>query len=235
MIKTAEERTGSIYILRNTENDKVYIGQTIRPVSQRFQDHLKPCEHKRHGKYKLYRAMEKIGYDKFYCETLESGIPISKLDEREIYYIELYDSYKNGYNSTTGGDGRVICKIQDVEKIKEMFDNGALQTDIADEFGVHVETIRRLLHSEGVYKRGIRSIPKDELEQCVNDGLLDGEIAEKYGVCRETVHRAKKKYGLRDKDLPGLDYRRKSQQIARWHEQRRKAGNFNLEGQLRLF
>jgi len=36
-------RTGSIYIIKNTINDKVYIGQTTMTVHERFMSHKKPC------------------------------------------------------------------------------------------------------------------------------------------------------------------------------------------------
>lgn len=55
---------------------------------------------------KLYNAMRK------YKTTLESFSIIEdniqskeEANLRERYYIELYDSFKNGYNSTPGGDG----------------------------------------------------------------------------------------------------------------------------------
>ena len=50
---------GSIYIIKNKINDKVYIGQTTQAVDERFKQHCKPSEHKRH-KYTLYRAMTKF-------------------------------------------------------------------------------------------------------------------------------------------------------------------------------
>lgn len=44
--------------------------------------------------------MNKYGKENFYVELLEDDIPIDLLNEKEIEYIELYDSYYNGYNST---------------------------------------------------------------------------------------------------------------------------------------
>ena len=48
--------------------------------------------------------MNKYGSDKFYYEVLEDNVPYELLDEREVYYIEKFDSFHNGYNSTPGGD-----------------------------------------------------------------------------------------------------------------------------------
>lgn len=55
------QQTGSIYIIRNKINDKVYIGQTTMTVHERFMYHLKPSVHKKRGTYKIYNAMAKYG------------------------------------------------------------------------------------------------------------------------------------------------------------------------------
>ena len=214
------ERTGSIYVVRNTVNDKVYVGQTVRTVKERWNDHLKPTEHKRHGKYKLYRAMNKYGADKFYVSTLEENIPLSKLNEKEIEYIKLFDSYRNGYNSTTGGDGRILCTEEDVEKIISLFHNGTYEKEIAEMYGVHVETIRRLLHGCGVYKTGLRTIQKSDLEEDIFNGMSVKELADKYQVSTTTIARAKRKYGLRHEDVFEDRYHNHDEKIREWHKKR---------------
>lgn len=92
---------GFIYIIRNTINSKVYIGQTKTSVKQRWQEHLR---HARYGTQVINRAMRKYGIDKFYIETLEI-CTIEVLDYREAYYIDLYDSTNKtkGYNVSIGG------------------------------------------------------------------------------------------------------------------------------------
>ena len=92
---------GFIYIIRNTVNSKVYIGQTRTSVTQRWKEHLR---HAKYGDQIINRAMRKYGVDKFYIETLEI-CDISILDYRETYYIELYDSTdkSKGYNVSIGG------------------------------------------------------------------------------------------------------------------------------------
>ena len=50
---------------------------------------------------KLYKAIEKDGLQNFSFEVLEE-CPKEQLNEKEKYYIELYDTYNFGYNSTKG-------------------------------------------------------------------------------------------------------------------------------------
>lgn len=94
-------RTGIIYKISNTVNDKVYIGQTIQQLKKRWNQH---CRCSKFSDAHLYRAIRLYGIDKFSIEHIEENIPQDKLNEKEIYYIQYYDSYVNGYNSTKGGD-----------------------------------------------------------------------------------------------------------------------------------
>ena len=92
---------GFIYIIRNTINNKVYIGQTKVSVETRWQEHLR---HAKYGDQVINRAMRKYGVNKFYIETLEI-CDINIIDYREMYYIDLYDSTNKskGYNVSIGG------------------------------------------------------------------------------------------------------------------------------------
>lgn len=93
---------GFIYIIKNTINNKVYIGQTRTSVNQRWLEHLR---HAKYGDQVINRAMRKYGIDKFYIETLEI-CDVKILDEREMYYIDLYNSTdkSKGYNVSIGGN-----------------------------------------------------------------------------------------------------------------------------------
>ena len=94
---------GYIYKITNKINNKCYIGKTELTPEIRWKRHLNTWKK---GKDRpLYRAFNKYGIDNFILEILEEN-DNNLLSEREIYYIELYDSFKNGYNSTKGGDGK---------------------------------------------------------------------------------------------------------------------------------
>lgn len=191
-------KTGSIYIIRNTVNDKVYIGQTTMSVHDRFVAHCKPSTHKQRGSYKIYNAMLKYGVEKFCVETLESDIPIDKLDEKEIKYIEKFNSYLNGYNSTKGGDGRIICKIDDEEKVVEMAKSGMTAKEIAEKYGVHKETIYRLLR-----KKNFRyHVDPNKVIEMSESGMMTKDIAKELGIDKYTVSRILDKKGARKHKKP---------------------------------
>lgn len=102
---------GYIYCITCDKTNKVYIGQVTHEYHRRFNRHLRIAftTKKRIRNCKFYRAIRKYGKESFSVKCLEQkpfdNITecVNWLDEREKYWISYYDSYLNGYNSTTGG------------------------------------------------------------------------------------------------------------------------------------
>lgn len=92
-----------IYIIRNIINNKCYIGQTNN-LKGRWIKHRNFLRKNKHHNKHLQAAWNKYGEKNFLFETLEK-CPINELDEKEIYYIDKYKTYINGYNLDKGGKG----------------------------------------------------------------------------------------------------------------------------------
>lgn len=91
-----------IYKITNAVNGKVYIGQTIQPLKNRWNHHLFNA---RHGsEYAIHSAIRKYGEDNFDIEIIDTATSRDELDLKEIYWIKTYNSVSpNGYNLCTGG------------------------------------------------------------------------------------------------------------------------------------
>lgn len=96
-------------------NGKYYIGQTVQSFSERIRCHKKDSF--RRKDIKFYRALRKYGFDNFKWEIIEDNIPQEFLNIKECEYIQIFDSYKNGYNSTLGGDFQPMNNPLIVEKV----------------------------------------------------------------------------------------------------------------------
>lgn len=94
-----------IYKVTNKINNKVYIGQSIN-IENRFQQHKNNCLNENLKDYntKFYRALRKYGVENFTFEIIEELKDKEKLNEREKYWVSFYNSFKEGYNSNTGGE-----------------------------------------------------------------------------------------------------------------------------------
>lgn len=89
-----------IYTFKNLINNKIYVGQTKHPERRR-QEHLKSAKEGLEGR--LYWAIRKHGEENFLFEVIEN-CEDDITNQREEFWIAHFDSFENGYNSTTGGD-----------------------------------------------------------------------------------------------------------------------------------
>lgn len=92
-----------IYKITNLINNKCYIGKTEFSVEKRFKEHCLDAFRDRNKDRPLYRAMRKYGINNFVVDIIEET---ENPEEREIYWIEQFKTYRNGYNATMGGDGK---------------------------------------------------------------------------------------------------------------------------------
>lgn len=149
---------GIIYIITNSINDKVYIGQTIQTLKSRWQAHCRKGSLEEQN-MQIKRAIRKYGKENFSIKELER-CSIAELDEKEIYYISLYDSYKKGYNSTKGGKSGTKELKLDTEQQNdciELYKLGFSLRDIAKEFNVDKATVKHIIEINNIEIRTTRT------------------------------------------------------------------------------
>ena len=95
------EKVSGIYKITSLDSGKEYIGQSVG-IQERFKQHIKSALSCAPSTNKLYQEMKKYGPENFMFEVLEI-VPRDKLNEREIYWIEFYDTKNTGLNKTAGG------------------------------------------------------------------------------------------------------------------------------------
>ena len=97
-----KDKISGIYKITNLKDNKIYIGQST-DIKTRWSNHIKAAlkiDSIAHSR--VHDAMGEEGIWNFTFELLEQ-CPKEKLNEREKYYIEFYQSNIYGYNKTTGG------------------------------------------------------------------------------------------------------------------------------------
>jgi group I intron endonuclease len=110
---------GIIYSYTNLINNKRYIGLTFNE-KQRYKDHQKQVRKGTIGKF--YNAVRKYGMNNFKYEVLFSSetVTLEELNQKEIQFIAAFDSFKNGYNATIGGDAPMKNRKHSPESIERM-------------------------------------------------------------------------------------------------------------------
>lgn len=193
----------NIYIIKNKINDKVYIGQTINKIETRFINHKMAS---RIEDTKFYRAIRKYGEDNFYIELLEE-VDINSLNEREKYWINFYDSYYNGYNSTLGGDG--IQKI-DYEKIYDLWNKNNSVGNIAKIMEIGRDVISKTLKNiynvsgEEIISRGNENkytLTNNKIIDLWNKGYTVNQIVNQYGGDLSITKRRLFELGITEEEI----------------------------------
>ena len=123
---------GIIYLIKNKVNGKCYIGQTQEKngfdsrysysgegIERVYNHHRYLKEHNKSYNKHLLGSIEKYGFEAFEInKCLDYAFSLEELNVKEKVYIQLYDSFENGYNETLGGEGKEGCCHSEETKTK---------------------------------------------------------------------------------------------------------------------
>jgi hypothetical protein len=165
----------TIYKITNIQNGKIYIGQTSKTIKERLRMHIQSALTFGLNTH-FSRAIRIYGSESFIIEPILENVGTkNEANEKEIYYIKLYNStnQKIGYNSTPGGEGgntylnkspeemKVICSKISKNLSGEHNGNHTvifmkdMDTDIETRFGSYADC-ERFFESKGYsFKRRI--------------------------------------------------------------------------------
>lgn len=142
-----------IYIIKNKVNNLVYVGQSVN-IQIRWNAHKRAANNLdiKGNRTDIHIAMNKLGINNFYYEILEL-CSFEKLSEKEIFWINYYNSYLNGYNMTPGGEsnrgeanGHSILTVAQVEDIRMCYNEKIPFKDVYEKY------------KNSVSKRGLQKV-----------------------------------------------------------------------------
>lgn len=145
---------GIIYIIRNLVDGKVYIGQTRRSLKDRWFEHCRKPVSSNEGRMSIKKAIRTLGKENFSIEILET-CDAKDLNDREYYYIKLYNSNdpKVGYNGTCGGSslGKPLkLNAEQQRACIQLYNEGKSLRKIATKFNVDHATVKNILKRSGI-------------------------------------------------------------------------------------
>lgn len=177
---------------------KSYIGQTTNEVYRRRMWFGKGRY--TGGKSKIDRARKKYGPDNFIYEVLlrnqYSSIETATLDlnKWETYYIGYYNTYKNGYNSTLGGDGSrgYTPSVETLQKISKSLKGRKKSNDFGSKVssslkGVAKSVEHRKKLSESKKNSGHKILQYSLIGEYIRTWNNIDEVAKALGVSRESI------------------------------------------------
>lgn len=167
-----------IYCIENMIDNKKYFGQSI-DVNQRLSKHQYLLKNQKHNNAHLQSAYDAYGCDNFQFYIIEEcGIDL--LDERECYYIALYNTCNReyGYNVEPGGN-----------KNKTLSDETKMKLKLVN-LGKHLSDETKLKISLSNKGKQISEEQKQFLSELRTGSTLSAETKAKIGVASRKENRS---------------------------------------------
>lgn len=186
-----EKKTGMIY-KATSPSGKMYIGQTV-DLEQRKSKHQSDA---RKFTYAFANAINKYGIDGFVWEIIEDNITINELNKKEEYYINKFDTYENGYNSTEGGDFNPMM----YQKLRDKVSRSKTGKKMA-----------RVTRGEDRHTSKLKKIQVEKIRELYSSGLYSQQkLSNMFSVSRETVREVvKNRTWIDESYIPKTHDRRK--------------------------
>lgn len=103
---------GYIYCVTCLPTGKLYFGQTVMSIEERWRHHKGSAQ--RGSDHKFHRAIRKYGEENFTVEEVMTvSAPTKEILKKKLGYVEMrlikrFNTKIDGYNSTDGGDGGLL-------------------------------------------------------------------------------------------------------------------------------
>ncbi|MFA6711105.1 MAG: GIY-YIG nuclease family protein [Candidatus Caldatribacteriota bacterium] len=167
---------GFIYRITNKINNKSYIGKTETNIETRFKEHIKESKRERSKNRPLYAAIKKYGIENFKIELIEEIV--DNLEEREMHYIQKYDTYgSTGYNATIGGDSK---RYLNYDAIVNCYHQEQNITKVANLMRCDRKTVGNILRQNNVITTSSGGMTRKKLGKPVKQYSLKGEYIATY-------------------------------------------------------
>lgn len=162
-----------IYKIENLKNHKKYIGLTNN-VQRRRARHFTDLRCNRHDNSFLQKEFNIYGEENFdFSVEFEGDVTPEEISEKEKFYIQKYDSYKNGYNQNEGGNfgpsnGGTHLTQADIFNILAALEFMSRPGQIlSNMYDVSKTTISRIKHgvNHSQYKEQYDALPLEERKQ----------------------------------------------------------------------
>lgn len=127
---------GRIYYIVNQVTRKIYVGQTIKTLLERWRTHLSYVQWGGDGY--LQKSIRKYGSENFTINLLCEAYSKSHLDTLENYYINLFETKRadKGYNlsfrAPRGVEGRLSCSEKQKGDLNHYYRHDLLDEDLTE-------------------------------------------------------------------------------------------------------
>ena len=170
-----------IYKITNDINQKIYIGKTEFSIEKRFKEHCRDAFQNKKEQRPLYAAMRKYGLEHFHIELIEET---DNPEEKEVYWIEQYRSFKNGYNATLGGDGKHYL---DYDVLISAYQKNPNLEEISKIYHCDKGHLSKILKNHNVKIKSQKEINQEKLGHIIHQYDKNGKYLKSFPSAREAL------------------------------------------------
>jgi len=160
------DKVSGIYLLRNTVNEKCYVGQSV-DIHKRWRQHKSSAASG--CNFKFSNAIRKYGPEAFELVVLEE-CSYETFDEREAYWMDHYSARENGYNQMPAGQRGRVCDDAMRETIASKLRGRKLPPEVIEK--IRIANIGKL-HTEET---------KEKISLANKGRAISPEVAEKLSL-----------------------------------------------------
>ena len=148
----------------------------MQSPEKRFKQHCKSAKKQSIKHRPLYAAMRKYGIENFELLVVEE-CPDTIVDEREIFWIEFYQSFKNGYNATKGGEGK---KYLDYDLICAIYEQIKNCTEVAKILQISPDSVSTILKNRNIIIKPSSEISKEKNSKIIHMFTLQDQYLQTF-------------------------------------------------------
>lgn len=145
-------------------------------LEKRWKEHCEDCKKRRSEKRPLYSAMRKYGIENFKMEKIEE-CDDNIVNEREVYWIEKLQTFRNGYNATVGGDG---THYLDYDLICETYSQVKNITKTAEICNCCIDSVSHILKERHIDIISSQELAKRNSSKMINQYDLQGNYIQTF-------------------------------------------------------
>lgn len=199
---------GKIYGIKNNKNDKLYIGQTILELKDRFARHT--ANNQTNKNTVISKAIKSIGKENFEIFLIQDGYKTTKeLNEAEEFFIKKFNTINpNGYNLCPGGQKwrrKPNISEEELQQAISEYNTGCSLRELAEKYKTDRKYLSKKIKEYGFEVRPRSNKLPDRSSKITKDIMIDlymnkrmkmKDIAELLNVNVKTVNLAKRRYNL---------------------------------------
>lgn len=194
---------GIIYLITCLVNGKIYVGQTVKTLTERWKKHLEYAKYGGDGHFQ--KAIRLYGAKNFTMEPICFAGNQEELDKLEDHYIKKMNclnpniGYNHAWRKPRGAEGRLKCGEKQKGELNHTYRHDLNDEDLIEMYkeGISLSQIAVIvMSSRGLVTKRLReqgievkskpgeiiNLPEKEICSAYTEGVSIGILAKKNGV-----------------------------------------------------